>query len=106
MDKQRILIIEDDPTIVLGLRDALSFEGYEILSAATCEEGVSLAHNSNPDAVVLGGGLSNIDALYLELPPRIERYAFSDALDLRLVKNQHGDSSGVRGAAWLHGLVG
>jgi len=60
----------------------------------------------DPDAVVLGGGLSNIDALYLELPPRIERYAFSDALDLRLVKNQHGDSSGVRGAAWLHGLVG
>ena len=53
MDKQRILIIEDDPTIVLGLRDALSFEGYEILSAATGEEGVSLAHNSNPDAVVL-----------------------------------------------------
>lgn len=55
----------------------------------------------DPDAIVLGGGLSNIDALYAELPPRIERYAFTlEAVPL-VVKNRHGDSSGVRGAAWL-----
>ena len=55
----------------------------------------------DPDAVVLGGGLSNIDAIYDGLLARVERYAFSDGLDTRIVRAQHGDSSGVRGAAWL-----
>jgi predicted NBD/HSP70 family sugar kinase len=55
----------------------------------------------DPDAIVFGGGLSNIDALYSELPPRVERYAFTPEGPTRIVKNMHGDSSGVRGAAWL-----
>lgn len=55
----------------------------------------------DPDAIVIGGGLSNIDALYSELPPRAESYAFSPEGRTRIVKNMHGDSSGVRGAAWL-----
>ena len=55
----------------------------------------------DPDVVVLGGGLSNIDALYDDLPARVARYAFSDALDTRIARAVHGDSSGVRGAAWL-----
>jgi Transcriptional regulator/sugar kinase len=55
----------------------------------------------DPDVIVLGGGLSNIDALYTELPPRVERYAFTPETPIRIVKNNHGDSSGVRGAAWL-----
>ncbi|NVO15057.1 MAG: ROK family protein [Rhodoplanes sp.] len=55
----------------------------------------------DPDAVVLGGGLSNIDALYAVLPALVERHAFTDRLDTAIVKNRHGDSSGVRGAAWL-----
>jgi fructokinase len=55
----------------------------------------------DPDAIVLGGGLSNIEALYTELPPRVERYAFTPEGPSLILKNRHGDSSGVRGAAWL-----
>lgn len=66
----------------------------------------AIAHIVNildPDAIVLGGGLSNIDALYRELPTRVEAYAFTPEGPTRIVKNRHGDSSGVRGAAWLWG---
>ncbi|HET8646848.1 MAG TPA: ROK family protein [Vicinamibacteria bacterium] len=55
----------------------------------------------DPDVVVLGGGLSNIARLYENLPPLLERYAFSDRVDTPVVPPVHGDSSGVRGAAWL-----
>ncbi len=55
----------------------------------------------DPDVIVLGGGLSNMDHLYVELPERIRRYVFSDFVQTPIVKNRHGDSSGVRGAAWL-----
>ncbi len=55
----------------------------------------------DPDVIVLGGGLSNIDALYTAVPARWGRYVFSDRVDTRLVRARHGDSSGVRGAAWL-----
>jgi fructokinase len=55
----------------------------------------------DPDAIVIGGGLSKIDTLYAELPARVEHYAFSPQGPSLIVKNRHGDSSGVRGAAWL-----
>lgn len=55
----------------------------------------------DPDVIVLGGGLSNMDHLYAELPKRLKSYVFSDFVDTRIVRNRHGDSSGVRGAAWL-----
>lgn len=61
----------------------------------------TLVNVLDPDAVVLGGGLSNIDALYAELPPRVEHYAFTPQGRTAILKNRHGDSSGVRGAAWL-----
>jgi fructokinase len=55
----------------------------------------------DPDAIVIGGGLSNIARLYDELPPLVERYAFNMGGTPTILKNMHGDSSGVRGAAWL-----
>jgi predicted NBD/HSP70 family sugar kinase len=55
----------------------------------------------DPDVIVLGGGLSNIDLLYEEVPRRWARHVFSDRVDTRLVRHRHGDSSGVRGAAML-----
>jgi fructokinase len=55
----------------------------------------------DPDVIVLGGGLSNIDRLYENVPLLWARYVFSDTVTTRLVKAAHGDSSGVRGAAWL-----
>jgi len=55
----------------------------------------------DPDVIVMGGGLSNIDELYEELPAFVERYAFTTEGPTKIVKAMHGDSSGVRGAAWL-----
>ena len=55
----------------------------------------------DPDVVVLGGGMSNVDELYAELPPRLARHMFSDLCVTRIERARHGDSSGVRGAAWL-----
>jgi fructokinase len=55
----------------------------------------------DPDVIVLGGGLSNMDHLYAEVPRLMGPYVFSDFVNTPVVKNKHGDSSGVRGAAWL-----
>jgi fructokinase len=55
----------------------------------------------DPDAIVLGGGLSGISALYERVPRLWTRYIFSDHVVTRLLPPVHGDSSGVRGAAWL-----
>jgi fructokinase len=55
----------------------------------------------DPDVIVLGGGLSNIERLYAGLSALVGRYTFSDGIDTPIVRAAHGDSSGVRGAAWL-----
>jgi fructokinase len=55
----------------------------------------------DPDAIVLGGGMSNIDLLYKEGRKALARHVFNDTLDTPLLRNVHGDSGGVRGAAWL-----
>jgi len=55
----------------------------------------------DPDVVVVGGGLSNADVIYRELPRRWAPHVFSDRIDTVVVPAAHGDSSGVRGAAWL-----
>jgi fructokinase len=55
----------------------------------------------DPDVIVLGGGLSNIDRLYENVPRLWGEHVFSDQVATRLLKHRHGDSSGVRGAAWL-----
>ncbi len=64
----------------------------------------ALAHVINlldPEVIVLGGGLSNIDRLYENLPRLWQPWVFSDRVATRLVRHAHGDSGGVRGAAWL-----
>ena len=64
----------------------------------------ALAHVVNlldPDVIVLGGGMSNVDELYDMVPPQLAAYVFGGEADTPVVRNQHGDSSGVRGAAWL-----
>lgn len=55
----------------------------------------------DPDVIVLGGGMSNVDALYERLPAAIAPHVFSDVFETPVRKAVHGDSSGVRGAAWL-----
>jgi len=55
----------------------------------------------DPDVIVLGGGLSNMDHLYDQVPRLMQRHVFSDVTVTPILRNRHGDSSGVRGAAWL-----
>jgi fructokinase len=63
-----------------------------------------IAHMINimdPDMVVLGGGMSNVTRLYENIPPMLPEYVFGSECNTPVVQAQHGDSSGVRGAAWL-----
>jgi fructokinase len=61
----------------------------------------ALVNVLDPDVIVLGGGISNINSLYDGLPELIGQHAFSDGIRTRVARAAHGDSSGVRGAAWL-----
>jgi len=61
----------------------------------------SVVNLIDPDVIVLGGGLSNIDRLYESVPARWGPHIFSDRIATRIVRATHGDASGVRGAAWL-----
>jgi fructokinase len=60
----------------------------------------------DPDVIVLGGGMSNLPDLAAAVEARLPAYVFSNDVRTRLVRNRHGDSSGVRGAAWLWPLAG
>ena len=55
----------------------------------------------DPDIIVLGGGMSNVDYIYENINNKIKQYVFTDICHTKIIKNMHGDSSGVRGAAWL-----
>ncbi|MHB8283930.1 MAG: ROK family protein [Caulobacteraceae bacterium] len=55
----------------------------------------------DPEVIVLGGGMSNVDELYDALPKVMAKHMFTDELAVRVLRNRHGDASGVRGAAWL-----
>ena len=61
----------------------------------------ALQRSEDPEAIVLGGGVSNLERLYASVPRLWQRYVFSDTVRTRLLPPMHGDSSGVRGAAWL-----
>jgi fructokinase len=79
---------------------AATFERYEERFARAIAHVINIL---DPDVIVLGGGISNVDRLYANVPKRWVAWVFSDRVDTRLVRNVHGDSSGVRGAAWLWG---
>lgn len=74
------------------------FDGYVDRAARAL---ASIMNVLDPEVIVLGGGMSNVDELYDRIPQVWGPHVFSDRVDTRLVKNLHGDSSGVRGAAWL-----
>jgi len=81
---------------------AATFERYEERLARAIAHVINIL---DPDVIVLGGGISNVDRLYANVPKQWGAWVFSDRVDTRLVRNVHGDSSGVRGAAWLWGGV-
>ena len=61
----------------------------------------SLVNVIDPDVIVIGGGLSQLAGIYRNVPPLLEKYGFGGGIHTPLVSALHGDSSGVRGAAWL-----
>jgi fructokinase len=61
----------------------------------------TVVNTLDPDVFVMGGGMSNIDELYDDLPPALAKRTFSTVFHTPIVRARHGDSSGVRGAAWL-----
>jgi fructokinase len=81
-----------------NLEATLCLERYEDRFARALASVINII---DPDVVVLGGGMSNIERLYTAIPERWNAFVFSDAVQTRLLRAKHGDSSGVRGAAWL-----
>lgn len=81
-----------------GAENDTAMQGYERRLARALAGVINLL---DPDVIVLGGGVSNLGRLYDRVPRLWEEWVFSDHVATRLVKNRHGDSSGVRGAAWL-----
>jgi fructokinase len=95
----------DVPTAQI-VADTAAGDGASAASLARYEERLarSLAHIINvldPDVIVLGGGMSNVDRLYDSVPKLWGEWVFSDRVATKVVRNAHGDSSGVRGAARL-----
>jgi len=95
-----------DPAVIV--QRAAAGEPDDQAALARYEERMARALASvinvvDPDVIVLGGGMSNIERLYDEVPRLWDPYVFSDRVETRLVRALHGDSSGVRGAAWLWG---
>ena len=73
--------------------------------ASRLARGLALVVNiADPEVIVLGGGLSNLPGLAATLQSRLACWAFTDELTTQVLQNRHGDSSGVRGAAWLNEL--
>ncbi|NWG30156.1 MAG: ROK family protein [Rhodocyclaceae bacterium] len=81
-----------------GADDEAALQRYERRLARALAQVINIL---DPDVIVLGGGVSNLDRLYDRVPRLWGEWVFSDHVATRLLKNKHGDSSGVRGAAWL-----
>jgi fructokinase len=81
-------------------KDGNNLERYEERLARALAGVINIL---DPDVIVLGGGISNIPSLYVKVPELWQPHVFSDRVETRLEKPVHGDSSGVRGAAWLWG---
>jgi len=81
--------------------DARASAAVELYAHRLAKALASVINLIDPDVVVLGGGLSNIESLYGRVPELWTEWIFSDRVGTRLARARHGDSSGVRGAAWL-----
>ncbi|MDU6080131.1 MAG: ROK family protein [Pantoea sp.] len=86
------LIAQQDPVAEQAMRR------YETRLAKSLAQVVNLL---DPDVIVLGGGMSNNDRLYQTVPTLMKQWVFGGECETPVLKAKHGDSSGVRGAAWL-----
>src|SRR6267142_1493956 len=96
-DHQQITGARLTPEEIVSLQGE-SLRRYEERLARSLAAVINLL---DPDVIVLGGGMSNAERLYGEVPRLWGRHVFSDRVATRLARHAHGDSSGVRGAAWL-----
>jgi fructokinase len=104
LDYQRMSGVSRKPPEIIALAESHEATAQACLSRYYDRLARGLASIINvldPNVIVLGGGMSNIAELYTEVPKLWGRYVFSDRVDTVLRQAQHGDSSGVRGAAWL-----
>lgn len=81
--------------------DASAARALDIYESRLARALASIINVLDPDVIVLGGGVSNIARLYERVPKLVKAFVFSDSADTPIVAARHGDSSGVRGAAWL-----
>lgn len=81
--------------------DAAAAAAIETYSRRLAKSLATVVNLLDPNVIVLGGGLSNIESLHTRVPQLWTDWVFSDRVDTRLARAAHGDSSGVRGAAWL-----
>jgi fructokinase len=90
-------------TIVAAMRegDPTATAAYRRFADRLARSLAVLVNVVDPDVFVLGGGLSNVDELYEDLPGLVTAHIFGDSFETPIRKAVHGDSSGVRGAAWL-----
>jgi len=96
-DHQQITGARLTPEEIVSLQGE-SLKRYEERLARALATVINLL---DPDVIVLGGGMSNAERLYGEVPRLWGQHVFSDRVATRLARHAHGDSSGVRGAAWL-----
>ena len=96
--------LHHEPTEIVRLAEANEQAAETCLRRYEDRLARGLAHVINildPDVIVLGGGMSNIQRLYDRVPRLWDQYVFSDRVDTKLLRPIHGDSGGARGAAWL-----
>ena len=92
------------PEAIIAARDAgdaAALASYRRLVGRIARGLACVMNILDPEVIVLGGGLSNIGGLPEDVEAALPPYVFSDAASVRVVRNRHGDASGVRGAAWL-----
>jgi fructokinase len=96
----------DGKTVIDKMRagDKLANEAFDEYIRSFGKAICPLLHIVDPDAIVLGGGLSNVDEIYERLPQAVLPNIFNDEFKTPVVKNKWGDSGGVRGAALLWSL--
>ena len=84
-----------------GLGDADALGSIALYHDRLARALASVINLLDPDVIVLGGGMSNLPGLSAAVRALLPKYVFSETVETRVVSNAHGDSSGVRGAAWL-----
>ena len=90
------------PALLAG-KDSDAVRAIKIYEDRLARALAAVVNILDPDVIVLGGGVSNIERLYDNVPALVGKYAFSDRIETPIVKAVHGDAGGVRGAAWLWG---